>query len=148
MTIKANNSLFDVIKFKERPTIVVIFSWTCRKLYSCTVLMFGRWMDVLLYPELALNLVLSNPSNPGLKIGCPERLMLPCKFQMLPVKIMRFGMTGWQAGMKGMEIGRKGLLLQNLCKRGIQDSSLIKPDQVLPLRSSSKSSPFILLNLR
>ena len=133
MTIKANNSLFDVIKFKERPTIVVIFSWTCRKLYSCTVLMFGRWMDVLLYPELALNLVLSNPSNPGLKIGCPERLMLPCKFQMLPVKIMRFGMTGWQAGMKGMENGRKGLFLQNLCKRGIQDSSLIKPDQVLSL---------------
>ena len=105
-------------------------------------------MDVLLYPELALNLVLSNPSNPGLKIGCPERLMLPCKFQMLPVKIMRFGMTGWQAGMKGMENGRKGLFLQNLCKRGIQDSSLIKPDQVLPLRSSSESSPFILLNLR
>ena len=57
-------------------------------------------------------------------------------------------MTGWQAGMKGMENGRKGLFLQNLCKRGIQDSSLIKPDQVLPLRPSSESSPFILLNLR
>ena len=59
--------------------------------------------------------------------------MLPCKFQMLPVKIMRFGVAGWQTGMKGMENGRKGLLWQNLCKRGIQDSSSIKPDQVLYL---------------
>ncbi|XP_023325867.1 methylglutaconyl-CoA hydratase, mitochondrial [Eurytemora carolleeae] len=50
---------------------------------------------------------------------------------MLPVKIMRFGMAEWKTGMKGMENGRKGLLLQNLCKRGIQDSSSIKPDQEL-----------------
>ena len=114
-------------------------------------LMFGRWMDVPLYLEPAWNPVLSNPSNPGRRTGYPERLMSPCNFQMLPVKIMKFGMTG----LRGMENGRTGLLLQNLWKRSIQDSSTIKPDQVycLPiflfrlLISSSSGSVFSFIRL-